>query len=58
MTSHTDDSKYLHFCFDLEALTHVPKGRPVRNFHILDDVSREVLASRGFQHCHRFFHFR
>ena len=58
MKSHTDDSKYPNFCFDLEALAHVPKGRPVRNFRILNDVSCEVLASRGFQHCHRLFHFR
>ena len=57
MKSHADDSKYSNFCFNLEALTHVPKGRPVRNFHILDDVSFEVLASRSFQYCYRLFHF-
>ena len=30
--SHADDSKYSNFCLNLEALTHVPKGRTVQNF--------------------------
>ena len=32
MKSHADDSKYSNFCLNLEALTHVPKGRTVQNF--------------------------
>ena len=43
--SHADDSEYSNFCLNLEALTHVPKGRAVQ--HFLPYFGRHLIWGLG-----------